>query len=226
MCYSKSSSLYTSSVSFVAIVYLLSSGNPHFQWIGVALAGLCAMQFAEYLLWSEEPDRSCTDTNKRITSTLVPAALFMQGLAPLYGSLFVFPWKSSSDLRKGMIVTYTLAVAVFVYFANFYNPTKECTIVTAEGHLDWGRHPGDAMSWDAASLFYGWGLVIFAPFVLWNRSHALLAALLALPLFGFLYGRYATDSQASIWCYYTSWTSIIASGALLSKQLGYDLLRV
>jgi hypothetical protein len=226
MCYSKESSLYTSSVSFAAIVYLVSSGIPHFQWLGVALAGLCAMQFAEYLLWSEEPDKSCTERNKLITSTAVPAALFAQGLSVLYGSLFVYPWKTSSDLRKFIIVAYTLAVAAIVYVGNFYNPSKECTIVTEDGHLDWGRNTGSVMSWNAGVLYYGWAFVIAAPFILWNRSFAFLAAFLALPLFGFLYGRYATDSQASIWCYYTSWSSIIAAGGLLLKHAGYDHLRV
>ena len=226
MCYSKETSLKTSAISFVAIVYLLSSGIPHFQWFGTALAGLCAMQFAEYLLWSEEPDKSCTDRNKLITTTLVPTALFLQGLSTLYGSMFVFPWASSSSGRKTFIIAYTLLVAAVVSIGNFYNVTKECTIVTDQGHLDWGRHVGSAMSFRASLMFYTWGLVIFGPFILWNRSYLSIAGFLALPLFGFLYGRYATDSQASIWCYYTSWSSILAAIGLFLKQAGiYDVLR-
>lgn len=227
MCYSKETSLYTSTVSFVAIVYLLASGIPHFQWLGAALAGLCAMQFAEYLLWSENPKKSCTEANKQITSTFVPAALLLQGLSTLYGSLFVFPWASSSNGRKAFIVAYTLGVAAVVYIGSSYHTTKDCTIVTEEGHLDWGRHVGDAMSLEATAMFYTWGLVIFGPFILWNRSRLSIAAFLALPLFGFLHGRYGTDSQASIWCYYTSWSSIIATSALALKQTGtYDVLRM
>ena len=38
-----------------------------------------------------------------------------------------------------------------------------------------------------------------------------------LPFIGYQYGKY-TDAQGSIWCYYTSYTSIIASVALFLKQ--------
>jgi len=226
MCYSKDSSLYTSIVSSAAIVYLLSSGIPHFQWLGVALAGLCAMQFAEYLLWSENPEKSCTEKNKLITASLVPAALFLQGIAGFYGSLYVFPWKSSSDTRKATILLFTLISATAVYFANFHNPTKECTVVTEEGHLDWGRTDFAVMDAKSGLGYYAWLVVLFASLLAWNRSYIFLVAFLALPVFGFLYGRYGTDSQASIWCYYTSWSSIIASLGLFLKQAGiYDVLR-
>ena len=226
MCYSKESSLYTSTVSFVSIVYLLSSGIPHFQWLGVMLAGLCTMQFVEYLLWSEEPDKKCTERNKLITASLVPAALFLQGVSGFYGSLYVFPWKSSSDIRKATILLFTLISATSVYFANFYNPTKECTIVTEEGHLDWGRTANFAIMDEKYGLGYSWLLVVFASLWAWNRSYIFLAALLALPMFGFFYGRYATDSPATIWCYYGAWTSVIAAGGLALKQAGiYDVLR-
>lgn len=218
--------MYTTTVSTAAIVYLVSSGISHFQWLGVALAGLCAMQFAEYLLWSEEPEKSCTERNKLITATLVPAALFLQGVAGFYGSLYVFPWKTSSDIRKGTIILFTAVAAISVYFANFYNPTKECTVVTEEGHLDWGRTEFAVMDAKSGLGYYAWLGVLFASLLAWNRSYVFLAAFLALPVFGFLYGRYATDSQASIWCYYTSWSSIIAAGGLALKQAGiYDVLR-
>jgi hypothetical protein len=226
MCYSKESSLYTSVVSSVAIVYLLSSGIPHFQWLGVTLAGLCAMQFVEYLLWSEEPDKKCTERNKLITASLVPAAVFLQGVAGFYGSLYVFPWKSSSDIRKATILLFTLISAVTTYFANFHNPTKECTIVTEEGHLDWGRTDFAVMDTVSGLGYYAWLLVLFASLWAWNRSYIFLAAFLALPMFGFFYGRYATDSQATIWCYYGAWASVIAAGGLALKQAGiYDVLR-
>jgi len=51
MCYSVESSIRTTTISFLSIVYLLTSGIPHFQWIGVALIGWCGMQFDELLLW-------------------------------------------------------------------------------------------------------------------------------------------------------------------------------
>lgn len=184
------------------------------------------MQFAEYLLWSEEPEKSCTERNKLITATFVPLALFLQGVAGFYGSLYVFPWKTSSDIRKGTIILFTAVAAISVYFANFYNPTKECTVVTEEGHLDWGRTEFAVMDAKSGLGYYAWLGVLFASLLAWNRSYVFLAAFLALPLFGFLYGRYATDSQASIWCYYTSWSSIIAAGGLALKQAGiYDVLR-
>ena len=37
------------------------------------------------------------------------------------------------------------------------------------------------------------------------------------PLFGFIYGLY-TDGRPSIWCYYTSYTSIVASVLLFLQQ--------
>ena len=226
MCYSKESSLYTSVVSAAAIVYLMSSGIPHFQWLGVTLAGLCAMQFAEYLLWSENPQDGCTETNKLITVSLVPLAVFLQGIAGFYGSLYVFPWKTSSDIRKATILLFTLISATAVYFANFHNPTKECTIVTEDGHLDWGRTDFAVMDAKSGLGYYAWLGVLFVSLLAWNRSYIFLAAFLALPIFGFIYGRYGTDSQATIWCYYTSWTSIIAAGGLALKQAGiYDVLR-
>ena len=42
---------------------------------------------------------------------------------------------------------------------------------------------------------------------------------------GFLYGQFETDSHASIWCFYTSWTSVAGSIALFLKQMGiYNFL--
>ena len=70
MCFSVESSLKTTSLSLFAIVYLLSSRIPHFQWIGVGLIGWCGMQFAELLLWLTEPRKGCTLWNKIITMTL------------------------------------------------------------------------------------------------------------------------------------------------------------
>ena len=57
MCYSVESSLKTTVLSFFSIIYLLASGIPHFQWLGITLIGWCAMQFEELLLlWGEFPD--------------------------------------------------------------------------------------------------------------------------------------------------------------------------
>jgi hypothetical protein len=68
--------------------------------------------------------------------------------------------------------------------------------------------------------------VIFAPLLfLWNRSFLFLAVFTLLPAIGFFYGQ-STDSGASIWCYYTSWSSAVAAFGLFLKQAGiYDVLR-
>ena len=67
MCYSVESSLKTTLVSLSAIVYLLTSNIPHYQWLGVTLIGWCAMQFDELLLWLTNPLKECTKWNKIIT---------------------------------------------------------------------------------------------------------------------------------------------------------------
>jgi hypothetical protein len=224
MCYSKASSLYTSTVSFVSIVYLLSSGIPHFQWLGVALFGWCAMQFAEYLLWSENPGEGCTENNKLITATVIPLALFLQGVTAVLGAFFVYP----ANILTPYAVASVATAAATVYAMHFHNADKLCTVVTKEGHLNWSRR----LDWSIASPaeitvgYYYWAAIIFLPLVfLWNRSSLFLAALLVLPAIGFFYGR-TTDSGASIWCYYTSWSSILAALGLFLKQAGiYDVLR-
>jgi len=225
MCYSKESSLYTSTVSFVAIVYLLSSGIPHFQWLGATLIGWSGMQFAEYLLWSENPRKECTENNRLITATIIPFVLFLQGVTGMFGAFFIYP----ANVLKPYAIGWTVITAAIIYVTQFYKPDKLCTVVTKEGHLDWSRTSNwkDITFTTRSFDYYFWASIIFLPLVfLWNRSLLFLAALIVLPAFGFFYGQ-TTDSGASIWCYYTSWSSIIAAGALFLKQAGlYDLLRV
>ena len=216
--------MYTSSVSAAAIVYLLASGIPHFQWIGVALFGWCLMQFDEYLLWSENPRQGCTENNKLITATLIPLALFLQGVTAMLGAFFVYP----ANVLKPYAIAWVAASAATIYALNFYNPTKHCTVVTKEGHLEWSRiseEKGASPTLLTIGYYY-WAFIIFLPLLfLWNRSILFLAALVLFPALGFFYGQ-ATDSGASIWCYYTSWSSIIAAGGLALKQAGiYDVLR-
>ena len=110
MCYSVESSLKTTAMSLFAIIYLLTSNIPHFQWIGIILIGWCGMQFAELLLWLTDPRKGCTMWNKIITMTLIPFALILQPLGSLFGSLYVIPWNKSSDLRKNFIIFYSLFV--------------------------------------------------------------------------------------------------------------------
>jgi len=225
MCYSKDSSLYTSTVSFVAIVYLLSSGSPYFQWLGVTLIGWCSMQFAEYLLWSENPKEGCTETNKLVTATLIPISLALQPIAPAFGALFVYPLET---LRPYLILWVLLVVGTMVVeYAYLCDPEQPCTVVNKEKHLDWSRSK-DYANGVSKSFFYSvWVTLIAMPMIFgWKKGYSLLAAFWIFPFIGYTYGL-STQSPATLWCYYTSWSSIIAAVALLLKQTGtYDLLRV
>ena len=69
MCYSVKSSLKTTLISLSAIIYLVTSNIPHYQWLGITLIGWCAMQFDELLLWLTNPLKECTEWNKIITMT-------------------------------------------------------------------------------------------------------------------------------------------------------------
>jgi len=225
MCYSAESSLYTSTVSFVAIVYLLSSGIPHFQWLGITLIGWCSMQFAEYLLWSENPRKGCTETNKIITATFVPASLALQPLAPAFGALFVYPLET---LRPYLILwTLLVGAETLLYYSQYHDPKQPCTVVNKEGHLDWSRAKEYTEDTSKAYFYIVWLVLITAPMIFgWKKSYWFLAAFWMLPIFGYVYGL-STQSPATIWCYYTSWTSVVAALGLFLKQAGiYDVLRV
>jgi len=226
MCYSAESSLRTSAISGVAIVYLLLSGIPHYQWVGVMLIGWCGMQFVEYLLWSTNPRKGCTDMNRLYTMTLIPLALALQPLGSLFGSLFIIPWNKSSPFRKNFIIVFTIFVILDIFYLHFYNPYKTCTIVTDDYHLHW--HTSKYNHVDNYRMAYtAWGAIIILPILMyWDKSWVFMLALLITPVFGFIYGLY-TDSKASLWCYYTSYTSIIAIVALAAKQLGFgDAMRL
>ena len=219
MCYSVESSLQTTLISFIAIVYLFLSNIPHFKWIAVALIGWCGMQFAELLLWLTEPNKQCTEWNTIITFTLIPLILMLQPIAPLLGSLYVIPWDKSSNFRKNFIICFCMIVFISIILVQCYNPYKICTTVTQEGHLYWLT---DKDIKDKGTLnhinFYLWLFLIAFPFLFfWNKSFLPIIILFLFPLLGFLYGMYFTDSKASIWCFYTSYTSIIASIMLFLK---------
>jgi len=137
MCYSAESSFQTSTTAFVAIVYLLLSGIPHYQWFGVLLIGWCGMQFAEYLLWSTNPRKGCTENNRAITLTLIPLALILQPLGSLLGSLIVIPWNKSSASRKQFLIWFSVAVISVVAWLHYSDIYTSCTRETSEGHLYW-----------------------------------------------------------------------------------------
>lgn len=215
MCYSVESSLKTTLISFSAIIYLLTSNIPHFQWLGVALVGWCGMQFDELLLWLTNPRKGCTSANKIITMTLIPFTLLAQLLFPLWGSLYVFPWATLSDLRKKCMLFFTVFCTLIMYFVHFYKPDKTCTTVSKEGHLNW---VSSNYIHNNNILPYFWGMLIILPlFFLWNKKYILLVLLCIFPAIGFQLGKYS-DAHGSIWCYYTSYTSIIASVALFLTQ--------
>ena len=199
----------------LSIVYLLSSNIPHYQWLGIALIGWCGMQFDELLLWITEPRIECTKWNEIITMSLIPFTLVTQPVFSLWGSLYVFPWSKLSSLRKQLMIFYTIICTLLIYFVHFYKPDKTCTTVTKDGHLSWGttKYVSDS------NIFVGiWAILIGLPLlVLWNKNYMIIYLIFIIPIFGYYYGK-NTDSQGSIWCYYTSYTSIIASIALFLHQ--------
>ena len=203
MCYSVESSLQTTLISLIAIVYLLSSNIPHYQWLGVALIGWCGMQFDEFLLWSTEPQKECTKWNEIITLTLIPFTLLSQPLFTLLGSLCVFPWKTLSPLKKQFIIGFSVICILSIYFIHFYKPDKTCTTVSEKGHLVWIRN--NFLHNDKVLPIFWFILVIIPLIVFWDKNFMLIILLALLPAFGFQYGKY-TDAQASIWCFYTSYT--------------------
>jgi len=225
MCYSVESSFKTTSFSLFAILYLLSSGVPHFQWIAVMLIGWCGMQFDELLLWSTNPRKGCTLWNKVITLTLIPIVLMLQPLGALFGSLYVIPWNKSSKFRKDFITYYTIFIILAVLENTFINPYKLCTIVTPEGHLHWNTSKHVTNSSINRVIYFVWALLIIFPLLLfWNINYLAILLLTILPTFGFLYGLY-TDGKPSVWCYYTSYTSIVAIILLALYQLKiFDVL--
>ena len=211
MCYSVESSAKTASLALVAILILLQSSNPYFKWIALMLVGWCVMQLAELLLWLTNPRKSCTQMNKILTLTLIPLVLLSQLLCPIFGSFFVKPWAKCSFSRKLFIVGYSVVVAIsfLIYFHT--DPKKYCTIVTPQGHLHWWLSEFKPhLTEDYLTKYYSWLFLLFFPiFVLWDISYKAIFAVAVIPLFGFFAGL-KTDSSASIWCHYTSFTAIVA----------------
>lgn len=207
MCYSVKSSAKTTIYSLTAIIILLTSGVPHFQWLGVILIGWCGMQFDELLLWLTDPQKGCTTANKLITLTLIPLVLILQPLGSILGSFFVKPWNECSQTRKLFIVMYSLLIIVCMLYVFFREKQTLCTTVTPDGHLNWWLKKSLHTS---KFLYFLWAVAIILPLLLlWDASYKLIFIICLLPLFGYYYGL-KTDSKASIWCYYTSFTSIVS----------------
>jgi len=208
MCYSVESSLKTSFVSLIAIIYLLSSGIPKFQYLGVVLIGWCAMQFAEGLIWMTDP-RKCTLANKLLTIFLIPVVLVLQPLGSVWGSLYIAPWKENKDF----IINYTVILTVgFLFFRYLLVPyflkSKFCSTITPSGHLDWltsKRDYSNKYSYDIILLDSFWFFLSFYPlYKFWKGDR--LWPFYILPTLGFIYG-FSTDAPESIWCNITSYSS-------------------
>jgi hypothetical protein len=223
MCYSVESSAKTSLFSLVAIIVLFTSNVPHFKWIAMILVGWCSMQFAELLLWLTNPRKSCTSMNKLITFTLIPFILLLQPIVATLGSLFVKPWSQCSQKRKLFIVLFSIISSLLLVLHFYGNKVKDCTTVTSEGHLDWwiSKYPGNK-----PIAYTLWLIILFIPIlVLWDVSYKVIIAISILPLVGFIYGL-RTDSKGSIWCHYTSYTSIIGLLVyILYKFKIYNILK-
>ena len=227
MCYSVESSVKTSLFSLIAIILLFSLNVPHFKWIAMILVGWCGMQVAELLLWLTDPRKSCTPMNKLITLTLIPLVLLSQPLCALFGSFFVKPWSNCSYGRKLFIVGYTviISVSMLVYF--YRDAEKYCTTVTPQGHLHWWLSEfKPEYSSGYIIRYYLWLVILFfSTFMLWNISYKALFLIAILPVFAFFYGL-KTDSSASIWCHYTSFTSMVSILIyLLYKFKIYNILK-
>lgn len=210
MCYSVESSAKTSLFSLVAIILLFTSNVPHFKWIAMILVGWCGMQVAELLLWLTNPRKSCTTTNKIITLTLIPLILITQPMGSILGSFFVKPWSQCSQKRKLLIVGYSVAIIVSLLVYFYKDANKYCTTVTPSGHLHWWLVDFKPYNTTRYLIqYYLWLFLIFVPMVLlWDISYKAIFAICIIPILGFFMGL-KTDSSASIWCHYTSYTAII-----------------
>jgi hypothetical protein len=226
MCYSVASSLRTSAISLIAIIYLITSGIPKFQYLGVVLIGWCAMQFAEALIWMTDPSK-CTTTNKILTLFLIPLVLMSQPLGPVWGSLYLEPWKKNKNFIIGytiFIILYMIAIRYILpyYFYKF----KSCTTITKNGHLNWFTYYHDYSKGMTNLIIFStffWAAIIFYPLLkFWPTQR--LWPFYIIPLIGIFIGFY-TDAPGSIWCYITSYGSISAIILLFLYKRGYDLLK-
>ena len=209
MCYSVESSLKTSLLSFISIIVLFSSNVPHFKWIALILISWCSMQVGELLLWLTNPRKSCTPMNKLITLTLIPLILLSQPLLVIFGSFFVKPWSMCSQNRRMLILGYCIIASIVFLYYFFENPTKYCTTVTKQGHLNWLLKSSEDPRYEMPYGYYGWIVVgIGSALLLWDISYKALVALFLIPLIGFIYSL-NTDSKSSIWCYYSSYSSMV-----------------
>lgn len=210
MCYNVESSAKTTLLSLTCIIILLRSNVPHFQWIGFILIGWCIMQFAELLLWTTDPRKGCTNANKLITLLFIPIVLALQPLGSLLGSFFIKPWNNCDNERKLFLVLTTAFILLSTYITYYKNATKSCTTVTPGGHLYWVINDYTNYTTSGTWKMFIWALIILFPLAcLWDASYKIILLLSIIPYFAYKKGA-TTDSRASLWCYYTSFTSVVS----------------
>lgn len=218
MCYSLESSIRTSVLSLVSCIYLYTSGIAKFKWLSVSLLGWSAMQFAEAMLWYTEPNKKCTNFNKMITLTLIPFILVLQSIGSVLGSFYVIPWNTLSNENKLAYIIFFMIVIATIFNHQFTKINSVCTTVTSQGHLNWSTHKQFELTQHILVAFFMIGLPLFT---LWENKSELLA-LFIIPIAGALYGL-STDSVGSVWCYYTSFSSIIFALKLYLFKKGINI---
>ena len=218
MCYSLESSIRTSVLSLASCIYLYTSGIAKFKWLSITLLGWSAMQFAEAILWYTEPDKKCTYLNKIITLTLIPFVLILQSIGTVLGSFYVIPWNTLSNENKLAYIIFFIIVVASIFNYQFTVINNVCTTVTNDGHLDWSTYKKTILT---QNIFVMSFMIALPLFTLWENKSELLA-LFIIPIIGALYGL-STDSPGSVWCYYTSFSSIIFALKLYLFKKGINI---
>lgn len=217
MCYSFESSIRTSAMSLVSILILLKSNIKNFKFLAFTLIGWCAMQFTEGLLWLTEPRKECSNINKFLTMVFIPATLIMQPLGSVYGYHYVNNFKLNSNEKIISTIFSLFVIVLMIGWLNKPYNYSNCTVVTNSGHLYWsGKYPGDA--WNLKMLPYVdavLALIIILPILSYfgfnkkNLKESILTYILlfSIPLYG-IYKGLRSDSNASVWCNITSYSSL------------------
>jgi hypothetical protein len=187
--------------SFIALVfsygiafYLLRRKHPKLKWAAIAIMGITAMQLIEGLLWLDGPNPNST-FNKILTVGFIPLVLLTQAWGPLFGSLFVVPFKK----RRAMFFLLLIYAVVHVVVNRIIN-NPIYTQVTPQGFLNWysAVNPPQISPW----IYMLWGLTIGAPFLLWYRPLRQALMIVGWGLFLGVIAFVLTDSPASFWCFF------------------------
>jgi hypothetical protein len=213
MCYSLESSLFTSSLSFISIFILYSSQIPKYQWLAFTLIGWSLMQLSEAVIWGSMKFSKCNIINKFITILIIPIVLMMQPLGSLYGSLYVIKWENLSQIYKFICIGLIIITILAVLYNQFSDIKRLCTVVTKKGHLNWLLSSDNISSSKKGDYFFykafGWAFMIALPLLLFWKNKIELLLIFLIPLVGILYGIFYTDAYPSVWCFITSFSSIL-----------------